>query len=213
MGCLSDKAFEAWKTESLFNKTRLRELGLLIDKWRGGVPEELSKPGRGAFNVWIRMKFSDGSAVARIPIPGKTILPEEKVEKEVAVMRFLQQHTGIPVTYYDFRPTNVLANNESKVAGAVDWEFTYAAPPGFAHSPPFWLLLELPEYWPYGIDDWANLYEKRLQTFLQVLHEREEQAIREGKLLKFQNLSQHMRENWESGDFWISYAARRSWAF
>lgn len=94
-----DKTFDAWKTESLFNVTRLRELGLLIDKWRGGVPEELSKPGRGAFNVWIRMRFSDGSAVARIPIPGKTMFPEEKVEKEVAVMRFLQEHTGIPVPY------------------------------------------------------------------------------------------------------------------
>ncbi|CDM31542.1 hypothetical protein DTO013E5_2174 [Penicillium roqueforti] len=45
----------------------------------------------------------------------------------------------------DFRPTNVLVNNDSKVTVVVDWEFTYA--------PPWWLLIETPEYWPQGLED------------------------------------------------------------
>ncbi|KAF4158940.1 hypothetical protein CNMCM6936_004730 [Aspergillus lentulus] len=44
--------------------------------------------------------------------------------------------------------TNVLTNAEFKVVGAIDWGYTYAAPLEFAYSVPFWLLLELPEYWP-----------------------------------------------------------------
>lgn len=56
----------------------------------------------------------------------------------------------------DFRPGNVLANAEFKTTGALDWESTYAPPTGFAYSPPFWLILELPEYWPDGLDDWIQ---------------------------------------------------------
>lgn len=115
----------------------------------------------------------------------------------------------------DFRPANVLANSKSNynVVGAIDWEFCYAAPAEFAYSPPFWLLLELPEYWPEGLDDWTRVYEKRLATFLHVLEEREQEAINRGILTKDQSLSEHMKGSWESGDFWVSYAARKSWAF
>ncbi|CAK48997.1 uncharacterized protein BO96DRAFT_433053 [Aspergillus niger CBS 101883] len=84
----------------------------------------------------------------------------------------------------DLRPGNVLANDHHQMTGVVDWEFTYAAPPGFAHSPPFWLLLELPELWKPGLDDWTA-----------------------------DRLSEHMWRSWQSGDFWLNYAARKSWAF
>ncbi|KAL3490218.1 hypothetical protein BJX62DRAFT_238357 [Aspergillus germanicus] len=60
----------------------------------------------------------------------------------------------------DLRPGNVLANGNQEMTGVVDWEYTYAAPTGFAHSPPFWLLLELPEFWEAGLDDWTEKYEK-----------------------------------------------------
>lgn len=395
----SDNVFETWKV-TLYQENVLREIGRLIDQWRGGLPEELFAPKRGAFNAWLRMKFKDGgSAIIRFPCPGASMFPEEKVRREVSVMRFLERHTSIPVphvlhygmteespgglgpfiimeyidnavnlidvlekpglspddravldpnisketlewtysqmadimlqlskhsfaqigciakakedddfddqwivkhrpltfnmnelvqlgnfpphllpqhafqtssSYYqalaemhmnhlstqrndaiesagdcrrkyiarclfrklarehrlcrqdsgsfrlfcdDFRPGNVLANAELHVVGAVDWEFSYAAPVGFAYSPPFWLLLELPEFWPEGLQDWAQHYEKRLETFLGVLKQREDVAINRGILTEEHRLSNHMRESWESGDFWVNYAARKSWAF
>ncbi|GIJ89302.1 hypothetical protein Asppvi_008239 [Aspergillus pseudoviridinutans] len=53
----------------------------------------------------------------------------------------------------DFRPANILMNEELKIVGVVDWEFAYAAPVEFSFGPPWWLLIEKPEYWPRGLDD------------------------------------------------------------
>jgi hypothetical protein len=397
----SDGQFDLWKKQKLLKWENLIAAGNLIDKWRGGVPDTLLTPGRGAFNAWIRLTFLDGgSAVMRIPCYGRSMFREEKVQRELSVMRFLERHTNIAVphilhygmtkecpdelgpfiimeyiehdhdlvdalntpgipdderpildpnvseerlvfaygqmadimlqlskhtfsdigcigrkdekddfddiwtvmyrpltlnmnelvqvgnfpphllpnspfktsySYFialadmhmahletqrndaiessedcrrkyiarclfrklaregrfckyndrgpfklfcdDFRPANVLTNADFKVTGAIDWEFTYSAPLEFVYSPPFWLLLEIPEYWPGGLDDWIGIYEKRLQMFLAALEEREIEAIDRGQLKQGQSLSMHMKESWESGDCWISYAARRSWAF
>ncbi|OQE44457.1 hypothetical protein PENCOP_c002G05310 [Penicillium coprophilum] len=91
----------------------------------------------------------------------------------------------------------------------------YAAPVEFSYAPPWWLLIEKPEYWPTdsGIEDWCRVYECRLQTFLRAMSSREDQAIRQCQLKESQRLSGHMRESWESGDFWVSYAARNNFAF
>lgn len=95
----------------------------------------------------------------------------------------------------------------------MDWEFTYATPTAFAYSPPFWLLLELPELWEGGLDDWTRKYEEVLPIFLKALKDREQAAIDRGILKETGWLSGHMLESWQSGDFWINYAARKSWAF
>ncbi|KGO45215.1 hypothetical protein PEXP_060030 [Penicillium expansum] len=115
----------------------------------------------------------------------------------------------------DLRPANVLANSDLgyKISGAIDWEFTYAAPLEFVYSPPCWLLLERPEYWEDGLDDWERVYESRLEVFLQELRMREDVDIRRGVIGEENRLSGHMRESWDNGGFWVSYAARRSWAF
>ena len=113
----------------------------------------------------------------------------------------------------DFRPANVLDTSKFEVTRALDWEFTYAASPEFAHSAPVWLLLELPEYWPEGLDDWMRVYEKNLPVFLAAISERETAAIKHGILKEHQRLSQFIDDSWRTGDFWASYAARRCWAF
>jgi hypothetical protein len=393
----SDAIFDAWK-EKLYEPDTLREIGMLIAKHRGGVPEELCAPIRGAFNVCIRMKFLDGgSAMIRFPCPGVVMFPEEKVRREVAVMRYLAQETSIPVpfvlhygmtdksprglgpfiimdyidhahdfvdalntpglglndrpildpnideaklefvysqmadillelskcsfthigtlaatdddenwsaterpltlnmnelvqlgsfpptklptgpfssssAYYaaladmhlehlstqhndaiesaedcrykyvsrqlfrqlasqeslgsrdfksgpfklfcdDLRPANVLINADLKIVGVIDWEFAYAAPAEFTFSPPWWLLLEMPEYWPGGLDDWSATYEQRLATFLRALETKQEEKIRNGVFERDQTLSTRMRESWENGAFWVNYASRKSWAF
>lgn len=97
----------------------------------------------------------------------------------------------------------------------MDWEFTYAAPVEFSYAPPWWLLIEKPEYWPTegGLEDWRTEFERRLETFLKAMINREDEAIRKGQLNDNQRLSGPMRESWKSGDFWIAYAARNNFAF
>lgn len=46
-----------------------------------------------------------------------------------------------------------------------------------------------------------------------MLETRERDIIQRGMLKSDQVLSTRMRESWESGAFWVSYAARKSWAF
>lgn len=113
----------------------------------------------------------------------------------------------------DLRPGNVLADDGYKLVAAIDWEFTYAAPIEFAYCPPFWLILEKPEYWKEGLDDWTETYGRRLKTFLKMMKEREDAAINLGELTEEDRLSEHMRRSWESGDFWLNYTARKSWSF
>lgn len=115
----------------------------------------------------------------------------------------------------DFRPANFLVNNNFKIVGVVDLEFTYTAPIEFSYAPPWWLLIEKPEYWPDGLDDWTHVFDRRLRTFLKAMIACEDSAIKEGRLKEdgSERLSAPMQESWESGDFWTAYAARNSFAF
>ncbi|TQN65678.1 hypothetical protein CSHISOI_09742 [Colletotrichum shisoi] len=109
----------------------------------------------------------------------------------------------------DFRPANVLVDEDDDVLGVIDWEFAYAAPTQFALDPPWWLLLDVPEMRDGGIEEWAHVYGGRLKTWLSALEEAETE-MGAGSALP---LSAYMRDSWETGRFWLDYAARRSWAF
>lgn len=113
----------------------------------------------------------------------------------------------------DLRPSNILLNANLEIAAVIDWEFSYAAPVEFTHAPPWWLLIEKPEYWPAGLDDWTVQYEKRLCTFLKAMVGVEDVAIADGRLGEEQRLSGKMRSSWDSGGFWSVYAARSSSGF
>lgn len=113
----------------------------------------------------------------------------------------------------DLRPANVLVDDDHKIAAAIDWEFTYAAPAEFSLSPPWWLLLTAPEDWEAGLDDWVEKYEPRLATILRALEAKETEFMEQGRLTESGILPSRMRESWESGQFWVTYAARRTWAF
>ncbi|KXG48641.1 Aminoglycoside phosphotransferase [Penicillium griseofulvum] len=128
--------------------------------------------------------------------------------------KWLHHETGpFPIWCDDFRPENVLVDEAENIIGVVDWEFTYTAPVEFSHAPPWWLLLEKPEYWSKGLDDWCLQYDKRLETFLQAMNDCENEAIHAGQLMETQRLSGPMRDSWESGNFWIMYAARNNFSF
>ncbi|KAG4432705.1 hypothetical protein IFR05_011805 [Cadophora sp. M221] len=108
----------------------------------------------------------------------------------------------------DFRPSNVMVDDDDQILGAIDWEFAYVGPTQFVLDSPWWLLLDVPEMWDNGIDDWASQYERRLKTWISAMEEVEQDLGPE-----FLLLSAYMKESWESGRFWLNYAARKSWAF
>ncbi|KAI9035573.1 uncharacterized protein KD926_003233 [Aspergillus affinis] len=70
-----------------------------------------------------------------------------------------------------------------------------------------------PEYWPKGLGDWCTEYERRLQSFPGALVRREDDAIKQGRMKRYQRLSGPMRHSWESGDLWVAYAARNNFTF
>ncbi|KAK2037622.1 phosphotransferase [Colletotrichum somersetense] len=108
----------------------------------------------------------------------------------------------------DFRPANVLVDDDDGVLGVIDWEFAYAAPSQFILDSPWWLLLDKPESWDGGIEEWTSIYNVRLRVWLRALEEAEKE-LEPGSFL----LSAYMRQSWETGRFWLDYAAMRSWAF
>ncbi|KAH6628112.1 hypothetical protein F5144DRAFT_654088 [Chaetomium tenue] len=103
-----------------------------------------------------------------------------------------------------------------ELVAVIDWEFAYAAPTQFALDPPWWLLLELAETWSGGVDDWVRVYEGRLGTWFAAMERAEERVPGggvDGPGPLPVPLSRYMRESWETGRFWLSYGARKSWAF
>ncbi|KAK7711971.1 hypothetical protein SLS64_005242 [Diaporthe eres] len=112
----------------------------------------------------------------------------------------------------DFRPSNALLDRAEgdKLAAMIDWELTYAAPAQFVLDPPWWLLFETPEMWkPGGAAEWGKAYEPQLEIWLKAVEDQGDGAA----FLDGLPLSAHMRESWETGRFWLNYAARKSWAF
>lgn len=54
----------------------------------------------------------------------------------------------------DFRPHNVLCNEQGDVQGVIDWEFVYFAPESYIYDPPYWLFIDRdPEDTLDGQDD------------------------------------------------------------
>lgn len=97
-------------------------------------------------------------------------------------------------------------------AAIIDWEFTYAATSQFSLDPPWWLLLDTPDQWDAGIDNWITIYEPRLETWISAM-EKAEEDTRLNNGIAGVPLSTYMHESWETGRLWLTYAARKSWAF
>lgn len=119
---------------------------------------------------------------------------------------------AFPLWCDDLQTGNILLDDKDNVLGVIDWEFTYAAPAQFALDPPSWLLLDDPEVWLLGIEDWSTIYSKVLPTWLESVEE-VEKSFDIGSLHLKMPLSVYMRQSWETGRFWINYAVRRGWAF
>ncbi|KAJ5880200.1 uncharacterized protein N7473_011253 [Penicillium subrubescens] len=201
------------RVQQLLDPEVLASVGNFLVKYR-----RPNKPGlfdvlaKGAFNILFKITYKNTSAaVIRFPQPGAIMFPEEKLRNEVAIMRYIRGKTSIPVPFiYHWGNKD---QSPLKLAGVVDLEFTYAAPVEFSYAPPWWLLIEKPEYWPQGLDDWCMQYERQLQTFLKALTRHEDVEMQNGRLISDQRLSSPMEASWRSGDFWVVYAAMNNFAF
>ncbi|KAI9150041.1 hypothetical protein HJFPF1_09794 [Paramyrothecium foliicola] len=111
----------------------------------------------------------------------------------------------------DLRAGNILLTESDDIAAVIDWEYTYAGPSQFILDPPWWLLLETAEMWSEGIDDWLQMYEKRLKTWISAMRHAE-RAIADPSPFPLP-LSAYMQESWDTGRFWLNYGARKCWAF
>lgn len=58
------------------------------------------------------------------------------------------------------------------------------------------------------MEEFRDLYERRMQQFLQALELVE--GMPGGQKLPEPRLSARMRDSWKSGRFWFNYAARKS---
>ncbi|KAJ0164983.1 hypothetical protein CTA2_12687 [Colletotrichum tanaceti] len=186
-----------------------------------GVPAKLKTPLIiGGFNVLYPIQIQGSSCGFLVcqPLPNQAVFPKEKTLAKAATAIYITQHTQllVPKVFYysvdpscdDLRPANVLVNDNNSVLGVIDWEFAYAALTQFILDSPWWLLLDKPEAWDGSIEEWTSIYEVRLQAWLRALEEAERE-LEPGSFL----LSAYMRESWETGRFWLDYAAMRSWAF
>lgn len=71
-----------------------------VCKYRPGENPRLGDPGSyGSYNFNIEIIFDDGIVLFRFPIPGMDIHPDEKVKAEVATIRYIAEHTTIPVPH------------------------------------------------------------------------------------------------------------------
>lgn len=111
----------------------------------------------------------------------------------------------------DFRAGNILLTGSDEIAALIDWEYAYVGPMQFILDPPWWLLLETAEMWSSGIDEWREIYDMRLKTWLYAMKKAEAEMTEPNPLPA--PLSTYMRESWETGRFFLSYGARKSWAF
>jgi hypothetical protein len=63
-------------------------------------------------------------------------------------------------------------------------------------------VIEKPEFWLNGIDDWENIFSRRLKTFLRAIRDYENKEIRNGYLKENHCFSNYMQQSWDSGKLW-----------
>lgn len=88
----------------------------LASTYRGGQNCTWQLRKNGSFNSCHKVLFKDGVTWAiRFPIPGRIMHPEEKIRREVEVMKFFQHKTNIPAP--EFVAFGTAADNHDHVIG------------------------------------------------------------------------------------------------
>lgn len=96
----SNAKYDDWCKKLLPEET-LRTVGrYIVKESEGGLATELKIPQAGGFNACMQMDFDNSASILiRFPQPGIVRFPEEKIWKDVAVMRCIADSTAIPVPF------------------------------------------------------------------------------------------------------------------
>jgi len=91
-GTISDEWFRK------FNKARGPPIANWVSSFRDNHPSDIIGDHYGSFNWSCRVLFKDGVEwLVRFPVPGQVMDGDEKLRREVAVMRLVREKTNIPV--------------------------------------------------------------------------------------------------------------------
>lgn len=178
----------------------MRHLGrFLVGHHEPDKPDSFDFLEKGAFNISFQMSYKNtSSAIIRLPQPGATMFPEEKVRNEVATMRYILDQTskkkdlqndGHLLKMAPFKFGATISDQGMSFSARTQklpqsWiGSSHTLPVEFSYAPPWWPLIENPEYWPTegGLEDWCTEFERRLETFLKAMINREDEAIRKGQ--------------------------------
>ncbi len=92
-----EKNFSLW-VQTLLRKSPEYLAMQLAGTHRAGKPTAACLWRNGSFNICYRVKYEDGfNAIVRFAALGRTIYRREKVDNEVAIMKYLGRYTSIPV--------------------------------------------------------------------------------------------------------------------
>lgn len=95
----SDDISDNWLLQFLDVEV-LKSIAHFVLKHNSGDDPEFSVLKKGFYNLTLRMKYKHGTATnIRFSQPGTTLFPEEKVQNEVAVVRYILDQTSIPVPF------------------------------------------------------------------------------------------------------------------
>lgn len=94
----SDDVSDNWLLQFLDIDVK-RPIAEFILKHDSGDDPEFKILQKGSFNITLQMKFTYSATNIRFSQPGAILFPEEKVKNEVAVMRYISDHTSIPVPF------------------------------------------------------------------------------------------------------------------
>lgn len=73
-------------------------VGKLDSRYEQGMACDYVVAESGSINMCCKVIFEDGETWAvRFPMPGKVMHPEDKIRREVAAIRFMQEKSRIPV--------------------------------------------------------------------------------------------------------------------
>ncbi|KAL4888596.1 hypothetical protein BDV59DRAFT_196324 [Aspergillus ambiguus] len=211
----------------------LRRIANFILKHGRGIGTEFAILRKGSYGISLRLKYRNGATVIRLSQPDAILF--RKRRHQCLFLSFLHSGTKQEISL-GLSPFIMMDNieHETKIYDMAKvllrlstpslprigslrqiddftWKFKYAAPTEFSLAPPWWLLLEKPEYWSNGIEDWKTVFSYRRK--LRTMKNCEDAAIQEGRMGADQRLSGPMHESWESGDFWVLNAALCSFAF
>jgi hypothetical protein len=111
---------------------------------------------------------------------------------------------------WDFRPSNMLVDEDLNIKAVLDFEFCNAVPAEIAHDPPWWLTILRPTAWidkDFHFGTLKARLEPYIEQFLQIMEQREKASS--GSIVP---LSAHMRDSWTSNKFWFNQAMSDSWS-